>query len=129
MKDEDGKKPRRKGKTGRARTSKARALEPSDDIRLSDKITRSRKPGDPEPEEQLALMQSYLWQGIQKAGKEMGSVDLSEAKDINSLMSALQKLKELHDNLASTGNGATGKSIEILIKGFNPDDIEVAEDG
>ena len=72
-------------------------------------------------------MQSYLWQGIQKAGKEMGSVDLSEAKDINSLMSALQKLKELHDNLASTGNGATGQSIEILIKGFNPDDIEVAE--
>ena len=118
---EDGNKPRRKGNTGRARTSKARELEPSDDIRLADKITRSRQPGDPSPIEQLKQMEGWRWDGIAAAGRAMANLDIAEAKDVKHILQAAKVLVELTENLRSTVATMQAASIETEFETLTDD--------
>lgn len=108
----EGDKPRRKGKTGRAKTSEARRIEPSDDVRLGDKLTRSREPGDPSPLEQLRRMEGWKWAAVERAGEAMRTVELPSAKDINSLLRATQVMVELSENLRSTVETLREASVE-----------------
>ena len=126
MKEKGGKAPR-KGRTGRAKVSDARRLEQDNDERLVDKITRGRQDTDPSPLEQLKRMDGYIWSAIARAGEAMSTVVLAEAKDLNSLMQAAQRMFELRQNLASSHGDSGAKGITVTIAGLDPSQFEMPE--
>jgi len=109
----EGDKPkRRKGNTGRAKASQAREIEPEDNVRLGDRLTRGREVGDPGPRDQLRLLESYRWKAIARSAEAMEELPVRGMNEAEILIKMAERYEALYRNLDSVVSTMAAASVE-----------------